>query len=212
MKTGADTSAPCTVYLMRHGDTRTDGARRYVGWTDLPLTDKGRLQAAWWQRELSGVVFDRIISSDLQRSVETAEIIAKGRNNVAIELRPDLREIHLGRWDGMRMEEVRLQYPSQYEERGIDPAAFRPEGGESFLDLSDRVIPAFGKLAETGGSGNILIVAHGGVNRVILCGLLGMPLPNLFRLAQDFGCLNMLACGREWTQIRAVNLVPDTHL
>jgi probable phosphoglycerate mutase len=204
------TSAQRTVYLLRHGDTRFDAVRRYIGWTDVPLSEYGRRQAGWWQKELSPVHFDRIICSDLERSAETARIISEGRN-LNIEFCSDLREINLGKWDGLEMEKVRLQFPAEYEKRGINPAAFRPEGGESFFDLSGRVVPVFEKIIGSSCEGNILIVGHAGVNRVILCSLLEMPLSNLFRLGQDYGCLNVLSCGNDSIQVRSMNIVPDVR-
>jgi alpha-ribazole phosphatase len=199
-----------TIYLLRHGDTRYDAVRRYIGWTDVPLSKYGRRQAGWWQKELSPVHFDRIICSDLERSAETTKIIAEGRD-VTIEFCPDLREINLGKWDGLEMEKVRLQFPVEYEKRGVNPAAFRPEGGESFFDLSGRVIPAFEKITGSSSEGNILIVGHAGVNRVILCSLLEMPLSNLFRLGQDYGCLDVLTRGDDSIRIRSMNILPDVR-
>jgi alpha-ribazole phosphatase len=208
MKFPQSSSRRGTIYLLRHGDTRSDAVRRYIGWTDIPLSEKGRQQAMWWNKELSSVPFNRIICSDLDRSAESAKIVADGRS-VVIEFCSDLREINLGKWDGLEMEKVRLQFPVEYEKRGVNPAAFRPEGGESFFDLSSRVVPAFEKIIGSLLEGNILIVGHAGVNRVILCSLLEMPLANLFRLGQDYGCLNIITCESDFARIQLMNSVPD---
>ena len=208
MKYTQSSSRGITIYLLRHGDTRIDDVSRYIGWTDIPLSDNGRRQAEWWRKELSPVRFDRIICSDLGRSAETAGIVARGRD-VAVESSSDLREINLGKWDGLEMQQVRFQFPAEYEKRGINPAAFRPEQGESFFDLSGRVVPAFEKITRSSCAGSILIVGHAGVNRVILCHLLEMPLSNLFRLGQDYGCLNMLSCGYDFVRVRSMNVAPD---
>ncbi|MFH1027815.1 MAG: alpha-ribazole phosphatase [Pseudomonadota bacterium] len=180
----------CTVYLLRHGDSRPDAVRRFIGKTDHPLNETGREQAEYWCRALSHIHFNRICCSNLKRSVETARIIGR-QLCVPITILPDLREIDLGRWDGMPVNEVRRQFPKEYEQRGRDLAGYRPAGGESFNDLSARVAPAFEEVVQQN-RGDLLIVGHAGVNRTILCHLLGMPLANLFRLEQGYGCLNIL--------------------
>ncbi len=200
----------CTVYLLRHGDTRTDAVRRYIGRTDVPLSETGNRQAGWWREELASRHFKRVICSDLRRTCETAGIIAEGRY-VAVETWPELREIDLGKWDGLSQDEVRRRFPGDYERRGLNPAGFRPENGESFFDVSCRVMPVFEKIVSSTAEGNILMVGHAGVNRVILSFLLEMPLSNLFRLGQDFGCLNVIEFSNGQVRIRSMNLVPGVR-
>jgi len=180
----------CTIYLLRHGDSRIDAVRRFIGRSDNPLNETGKAQAEWWHQELSGISFSHIYCSDLKRSIETARIIGSQRHE-PLTILPGLSEIDLGRWDGMPISEVRRQFPEDYDQRGIDLAGFRPAGGESFTDLSARVLSAFEGVVQYS-KGNLLIVGHAGVNRVLLCHLLGMPLANLFRLDQGYGCLNIL--------------------
>jgi alpha-ribazole phosphatase len=191
-----------TVYLMRHGDSRPDAVRRFVGRTDYSLNDAGRAQAEWWRGELSQVPISRVCCSDLKRSVETAKIIGEGRSAPLTRV-PEFREIDLGAWDGLAMQDVRRQFPAEYERRGADLAGYRPPQGESFADLSDRVLPAFEEVIRES-SGSLLIIGHAGVNRVILCHLLGMPLANLFRLGQEYGCLNVVEFAGD-AVVRSVN-------
>lgn len=197
-------SAPATIYLMRHGDCTQDNVKRYVGQADIPLNTVGRTQAAEWRNKLAAVPLHRIFSSDLSRSYETASIIAEGRNELVQPL-PGLREIDLGRWDGMTFDEVRRSYPSEYRKRGADPVAYRTPGGECFADVAARVVPLFEQIVR-GVTGNVLIVGHSGVNKVILCHILGMPLTNLFRIRQDYGCLNVLDRGMDCMCVRGMNM------
>jgi alpha-ribazole phosphatase len=196
-----------TVYLLRHGDCRQDDIRRYVGQGDLPLNAEGRSQAARWRDRLADIHLERVFCSDLSRSCETASIIARGRG---VQVRPlaKLREIGLGSWDGLPISEVRRLYPLEYEKRGADMAYYRPPGGECFADLAARVIPLFEELVRST-SGNLLIVGHSGVNKVLLCHILGMPLENLFRIRQDYGCLNVIDIGREGMRVRQLNMGSD---
>jgi probable phosphoglycerate mutase len=166
----------------------------------------GRAQTEYWRRGLAGIRFSRICCSGLQRSVESARIIGR-RIKAPLSIIPGLAEIDLGSWDGLPISEVRRLFPGEYDQRGSDLAGYRPPGGESFSDLSARVVPAFEELVRNF-EGNLLIVGHAGVNRVILCHLLGMPLANLFQLEQGYGCLNVLTFSAGFRTVQRLNLQP----
>lgn len=178
------------IYLVRHGAVSSDGEKRYIGQTDLPLNDNGRKQVARLRDQLSGVPFNLIYCSDLVRSVSTAEIICEKQ-----ELKPlvikDLREIDMGLWDGLSFQEVVRLYPGEFEKRGSDIVNYAPPKGESFALCAVRVMAALDNILAAG-QGNILIVGHAGVNRIIISWALGLPMENMFRLKQDYGCLNIL--------------------
>jgi alpha-ribazole phosphatase len=197
------------IILLRHGEVQTDGnnARRFIGQVDLPLSDMGRRQAKYWREQLSDVPLAQIISSDLSRCMETASIIA-GHRSLDVAPQAGLREIQLGRWDGLTFRQVRERWPDAFRQRGMQIAGFQPPGGESFKDLQQRVVPVFEKVVDQSGM-NILIVAHAGVNRMILCHLLGMPPENLFRLAQDWSALNLIERqAANGFRIQSINLQP----
>jgi len=194
------------IYLLRHGEIEFQGEKPFVGQINLSLSEQGILQAQWWQKALAQIVFDQIYCSDLVRSKKTAKIIA-GARQAQIQVMTELREIHLGEWDGVPMAKVRAQFPEKWLERGDNPALFRPPGGESFDDMHNRVISAFEQIVRQS-NGQVLIVAHAGVNRVILCHILGMPLANLFRLGQDYGGLNIIDCKNNSMYVKAMNVRP----
>lgn len=193
------------IYLLRHGEITQFSPRRFVGQTNLPLTDRGREQIAGVANFLSGRGVARILCSPLSRCMESAGIIGAALGIVP-ETVPDLREIALGTWEGLTADEVRERFPGRYEARGRNIAGFRPPGGESFADLQRRTWPPFesacSELEEP-----LAIVAHGGVNRVLLCRILGMPLENLFRLEQDYGCVNVVLAGRGGLCVEAMNFL-----
>lgn len=194
-----------TIYLMRHGAIVQQNPRRFVGQTDFPLTDVGRAQAALWREPLADVPLVAVVASDLSRCLETAAIVTQGR---ALPIRPEprLREINLGAWEGLTVEEVNARFPGAYERRGSDLSGFSPEGGESFHDVRARAVAVLDELADM--DGNILVVAHGGVNRTLLCHALDLDLDHLFRLGQDYCRLNLLSLSpRSWS-VNAVNLAP----
>lgn len=195
------------VYLIRHGEIVQNVPRRFVGQLDLPLTDAGREQIRGVARFLAARSVSRLVCSSLSRCAESADIIGQVLGLVA-EPVPDLREIALGAWEGLTVDEVRERFPGRYEARGRNLPGFRPPGGESFADLQRRAWTAFEHVLE-GDQDSVAIVAHGGVNRVLLCRILGMPLENLFRLDQDYACINILHADVEACRVMAMNLKLD---
>lgn len=176
----------------------------------MPLSERGFRQARWWAEELAGVPFERCYSSDLSRASRTAGIVAESLQSV-LEVVPALREIDLGEWEGCSRFEICSRFPGEWEKRGRELATYRPSGGESFEDLAARVVPAFERIRQ-GLSGNALIVSHAGVNRVILCHVLGMPLRHLFRLEQGQGSLSILRFGERDARLTALNRLPPVDL
>lgn len=194
-----------TIYLMRHGAILQQSPRRFVGQTDFPLIPEGREQAKLWREPLGAVEFAAAVSSDLTRCLETASLVLEGRD-IPVRPEPRLREINLGVWEGMTVDAVRERFPGAYERRGEDLTGFCPEGGESFVAVQERAVAAVRELAAI--SGNVLVVAHGGVNRTLLCHALGLDLSHLFRLGQDYCRLNMLAINDDVWRVDAVNVAP----
>ena len=179
------------IYMVRHGAVQSPAdPKRFIGQLDLPLNAQGFLQAEQLAEALADAPFSAVFCSDLERSFDTAQIIAKP-HQVSCVQRRDLREISLGRWEGMSFDEVRRLHPDEFHARGCDIVRYRPPQGESFLDCSVRVIPAFHEILNST-LGNILIVGHAGVNRIILSHALRRPLEDLFEIAQDYGRLNIL--------------------
>jgi probable phosphoglycerate mutase len=194
------------IYLIRHGVIEGAGERRFIGQSDLPLSEAGRHIAGQWKEILACIDFEAVVCSNLQRAEETARIIA-GEKHTAVRPISQLREIHLGQWEGLPMSHVRRHFPEEWKRRGEDISNYKPPGGECFADLHNRVVPAVeAVVAQLKGHG--LIVAHAGVNRLVLCHVLGMPMSNLFRLRQDYGALNIIDYGRNPSQVLGVNILP----
>jgi broad specificity phosphatase PhoE len=192
------------IYLLRHGEITQSSPRRFVGCRDLPLTERGRTQAAWWGRRLRGVDLQAVYSSPLARCRDSARLAAPGRN-IAVEAQ--WREISLGAWEGLSVDEVRERFPEEYEARGADLAGHRPQGGESFAEVAARVAPLLEELAT--GPAPVLVVAHSGVIRAGLCGLLGLPLGHLLRLELDYAGMCLVERGRQGWRLHGFNLRPE---
>jgi alpha-ribazole phosphatase len=195
------------LYLLRHGEITGSSKKRYIGQLDIPLSDKGRQQAAWWQEKLSYIDFKAIYSSDLSRAVETAGIVANAQT-AKIQIRPQLREIHLGDWDGMAMQVIQSRYPQAWKERGQRIDRYRTPHGESFQDLYDRVIPLFETIA-TNQKGNVLLVSHAGVNRMVLCHVMNKAIMELFSIPQGQAALNQIEYEQGKFNVISINRLPE---
>lgn len=191
------------LYLMRHGAVSYfDEHGRPVPPDDVTLTEEGRRQAAAAAGLLEAVVFDRVLTSGLPRTVETARIVAPG---AALEEWPELQEIK-----GERLSSIP---PDQLEEafvhafRGVVPNEKRFLGGETIGSLFDRVLPAVERLRADESWDTVLAVLHGAVNRAILSYALTGKRMFLGHFEQAPGCINVLDVGDDWI-VRAVNVAP----
>ena len=191
---------PRTIYLVRHGKTQLpDDERRYIGHFDAPLDEVGIEQARCLKQRLEGAHITAAYCSDLARSRRTADIIVNDKD-IPIVARQDLREIHLGEWEGCTFADIEQRFPDDFRKRGADIVHYRVPGGESFDDCNERVLAAFHDILATK-TGNILIVGHAGVNRIIVCFVMGMPLQDLFKIRQEYGCMNVIQESIEGLQI-----------
>ncbi|MFO7753772.1 MAG: alpha-ribazole phosphatase [Desulfobacteraceae bacterium] len=178
------------IYLVRHGEIQGAGIKRFIGSTDVPLSDKGVEQGRRLRKYLSRISFDRVYSSDMRRTLTFAVIIS-GCSRNRIRRLQDLCEINLGDWEGKTFDEIQTHFPQEWRLRGEEITTYRPPSGESFSDLKARVIPCFESIPYEPDS-NVLIVGHAGVNRVILSHIQGMELNCLFSIPQDYGALTII--------------------
>jgi len=198
------------IYLLRHGAIDWPEADCFIGQLDAPLSAEGRSQAGAWRDVFRKVPFSAVWSSDLARAAETARIVFEDRQG-AVRASRELREIGLGEWEGRPRGRVREEQPDLWEARGADLAGFRPPGGESFRDLQERALRAVTGIA-TEAAGDVCLVVHGGVIRVLVCHYLEMPLSNLFRLRIDYTGLSVVSWSPAGAEVCALNLKPSCSI
>lgn len=179
------------LFLIRHGQVVNHHEYRYNGHFDVDITDEGVRQMERLSGFLQGRGIKAIYSSDLQRAVKGAEIISKGLGLKSGQVH-GLRELSLGRWEGLTREEATGKFPEEADFRFRDLATTKVKGGESLVDLRNRVIPAISDIIGAHRGQGVCVIAHGGVNRVVLCEAMGLQLENFFRIEQDYGCLNLI--------------------
>lgn len=181
-----------TVYIIRHGQTVGSHERRYKGSLDVALSEEGRAQVertAVYMKD-AGLVPDVVYCSTLQRARVSAEIVCSRFGLAPVE-EHGLRERHFGQWEGMSFDEIAAKWPDAFSAWAGNPLMYSPMGGESTQQVHDRLMPVVDALI-CGPHERVAIVAHGGVNRIMLCKWMGIPLENVFRVEQDFACLNVV--------------------
>ena len=172
------------VILIRHGEIEKHSEKIFLGQTDVPMSDEGRDQLDHVGIEMKhfNIDSDTIYCSSLVRARESADIVASHLGGKKIVEIPEFMEMDLGSWDGLFISEIKERFPEEYRLRGEDLVNYRIGGtAESFADLRDRVMPAFRRLvAET--EGDIVIVSHSGVNRIIKCAITGKPIEEVVKM------------------------------
>ena len=181
---------PRLIYLLRHGEVAHAETRRFIGHLDVPLSPGGEAQCAAQARRLAAVRIDALFSSDLARARRSGEIIGAPHGLTPTPV-PALREMAMGRWEGLTADEIREREPAAFQDWMTRIGEFPFPDGESVPDLVARAGPAFDRIVAGAGSA-VAIVAHGGTNRALLCRALGLPLDRLLALGQDYGALSVL--------------------
>jgi probable phosphoglycerate mutase len=169
-----------TILLARHGESDWNRAKRWQGFADRPLTDRGREQAAALAQRLADTELDAVYASDLERARETAEIVARARG-LNVKTLSELREIDVGSWSGLTRAEAESRFPDGYQ-RWLDGGEGWDDG-ETYEQMSARVIRAIQRVAADEDGGRVLIVAHGGSIRAVHAAALGVDV-HLYRRIQ----------------------------
>ena len=190
------------IYLMRHGRVAYFENGRPLPPENVPLTEEGRDQARAAAAVLDGTTFDRVITSGLLRTVETARIVVP---QTEPESWSDLREIESGRLGDIPEDELEQAFLSAFKD--VLPEDARFLGGETIGSLLDRVLRAIDRLLADPDWDIVLAVLHGGVNRAILSYALTGGRAFLGNFEQSPGCINVLDVSDDWI-VRAVNTTP----
>lgn len=161
------------IYLLRHGETGFSG--RYLGATDIGLSQEGRDTVGELRLDLLKNKFQKIYTSPLKRCLETCSLLGIADQ---AEKESDLREINFGLWEKLSFQEVSKHYPEDTQKWVTDPLGFTFPGGESMADFYSRIRAAARNLAAADHAGPVLAVCHGGVIRHLLCHFLGLSMEN----------------------------------
>jgi probable phosphoglycerate mutase len=195
------------IYLMRHGEVSYfDPAGKPYHPGTVPLNADGRRQAEAAARSLAEIGFDRAVSSTLCRSMETAAVLI-GDRALTLETREQLCEIQPGRLADIPAASLEKVFVGAFAAEIARDTRFL--AGETFGSLQDRVLACFAELVADTSWRQLLVVAHGGVNRTILAHVLGVGLRGMGAMEQDAGCINIIDVDpRGKGLVRLVNHTP----
>ena len=158
------------LYIVRHGETEWNVIKRFQGQLNTPLTEKGMEKLRKTGKKLENVLFDEVYTSELGRTVASAEIILNENNgykNNKLELQKlaELNEVYFGVWQGLTYEEVFLKYPEEGNNYFYNVKNYNAENveAEKLEDALERFLKGINKILDSHESGNILVATHGTV-------------------------------------------------
>ena len=209
------------IYLMRHG--HVDYLNRKVvesgAMHEVVLTPRGRMQAEAAGRAFAHVQFDRAVCSGYPRTKQTAEgVLSFVKEAPPLEIDPGLVEIHGGKLPPVRSREELIRAMNSFFERAHEPGATNHEGGEVFAEAQTRAVSSIERLLDQPDWHTALVVAHEGINRLLLSWACGAGLAAMSSFEQDTGCINVIdfdlggSGGLRRSLIKAVNLTPYNYL
>lgn len=200
------------LVLVRHAETAWNVEGRHQGrGCDIGLSEAGQAQARALANRLAGMAWTRVAASPLKRARETADLLLGGADFRLI-LDPDLEEISHGAWEGLLAAEVRQRWPEVQRDWRERPDQVRLPGGETLAEVQARAWAALERLTQgLGGEDTLLVVTHDGVNRVLLCRVLGLPLARVWAFRQAPTALNLLE-GPELGTLAVLRLNDSAHV
>lgn len=192
-----------TIYLVRHAETTWNLEGKVQGSRDTPLSLDGLAQTAKTVASLSALRFDTIFTSPLTRARAIAEPVGVNLGISPIVM-PELREIEFGGWEGHTWDEIGAMYPATLAAWELKSLEARPDGGESLADVGRRA-EKVRSMVESSSGDLVLVVAHGGFNRVLMSVLLDLPLSSYSSFTQPNACISVFEAETSKWQARVID-------
>jgi len=194
------------LIFIRHPQTNWNKEQKYLGRADIALNHQGKKQAKSISNYLRKKNISAIYSSDLRRAYQTASIITK-EHSLSIRKDARLNEIDFGNWEGMTFNQIQRKYPQLAKKYLSHPLKTKIPDGESFLKFRSRVNKALKEILARE-KGKVVIISHAGVNRIIICSLLKLPLPCFWQIKQDIGAINIIEIHKKANIVSLINHIP----
>lgn len=193
------------IFLARHGQTDANVTFTYQGHIDNHLNANGILQARKMANYFANMELSKIYTSDLVRTVETAQPTAESRNSEIVRISA-LKEISFGYWEGLTYDEIKQKWPNDIDAFFNKPADLKINGGESFREVQERAWESFQKIvAEHDDNSNVFIVSHGGTVRTILCAIMNLDLNEMWKISVDNAAISCILQLENRSWIKNIN-------
>ncbi len=201
---GAPPAGTTRAILIRHGEPEAESHGRCYGRLDVGLSPLGMAQAERIAAALAGTRLAAVYSSPRRRAVESARPLAAA-HRLTVEIREGLREIDFGKLEGLTYDEAAAQFPDFYAAWMSRPTEVAFPDGESYPLVRARVLSALEPMHSAHRGAAFALVAHGGVTRTLLASALRMADSDIFRLAQDYACINIIDYVEDTAIVRLLN-------
>jgi phosphoserine phosphatase len=179
------------IHLIRHGETNWNREKRAQGQQDSVLTDSGKQQAADLRNRLADFSFDAVYCSSSVRTRETAEILFAD-SGLDIHYCDELREIHMGPWEGQLYAQLRLSHADQFYAFWNQPDQFALDGAETYNDVQQRALQKLQRILDKDPARELAIVSHGVVIKTLLCDIEQRPLSRLWDAPSMHNCAHSI--------------------
>ncbi|MCX6090756.1 MAG: histidine phosphatase family protein [Candidatus Atribacteria bacterium] len=189
------------IFVMRHGDTHATENGYFAGWSDIPLSEKGKRRIQTAKQTLNGIEFGKVYVSPLSRTLETARMVIGEDHH--LYLHEAIKERFFGNWEGKSWDGLEKEFPDEMREWKRDPLAFVPPQGESFSDVLRRVQIFWDHLTALDDEA-YLVVTHAGIIRCLLVALTGMKFENGFHFLLEPGVIMHVKQDPAFTQIVSI--------
>lgn len=179
------------IYLVRHGQTAWNREEIFRGRSDVPLDETGLRQAELAALYFKEIRIDAIYSSPLSRAWQTAEKIA-ALHGLRVQPLQGIIDMSFGQWEGHPHEEIKRMDPETYRLWREEPHRARLPGGETLDEVRERAMAALEEVIRIHPEGTIVLVSHRVVNKVLLCGILGLDNSHFWQIIQDTTAINLI--------------------
>ncbi len=185
------------IYLIRHGETEGNREGYFRGRSDFPLNENGKEQARLLAEALKNSGITKIYSGPLSRAKETAEILAE-KLRVPVVIEEGFNNINLGPWEGRKKEEIRREFPQEFQLWITTPEELKLPGAETVLEVMERAVSTLKKLVkENNGEGSIAVVTHRAVLKPLIAGVLEIKPPFFWKIHVDTASYSILKFKKE---------------
>jgi len=192
------------LYLIRHGETAWNSVKRWQGWTDIELSEKGHEQAEKLGERLKNIELDEIYSSPLKRAYETARPGAEAKG---MEIKTDdcFKEINFGAWEGRTTDEISAEFGKEFDDFLKDPENLSFPGDGSFKNVEERVSKGLEKILEGKNGKSIAVISHGGIIRILVKHLLGIEGAWFNKTWIDNTSITLVEIHKDYNLLRVLN-------
>ncbi len=180
-----------SIYLVRHGQTAWNREEIFRGRTDVPLDETGLKQAELVGQYFKGMEIHGIFASSLSRAWQTAQKVAQF-HHLEVQSLPGILDMSFGNWEGRPHQEIRESDGGTYRQWVEAPHLVRLPGGEGLDDVRVRAMAAMEEVIQKHPGKTLVLVTHRVVNKVLICGVLGLDNSHFWQIAQDTTAINLI--------------------